>query len=227
LQRGASQIGLDFAWTTETLGSGIHALLEEIPPATYYLRPIVYRSVPQLNFNDSMPVDVTILAVTISRDVVKPLTCHISPFERVSGRAIPLTWKLCGTYVNSYLSRRTAEVAGFNDTILLDQAGRITEASAANLFLLEPDRVVTPALTENIFPGITRSTLLEIAQSLSIQVIERDVQPEELQNFDGAFLCATMMELKPLAMIHPHHYDSANHPLFRYFLKEFQEITHQ
>jgi branched-chain amino acid aminotransferase len=53
------------------------------------------------------------------------------------------------------------------------------------------------------------------------------VRPEELGNFDGAFLAATMMELKPVATIHPHQYDSINHPLFRRFLKEFREITHQ
>jgi branched-chain amino acid aminotransferase len=82
------------------------ALLDEIPAQTYYIRPIAYRAGAYFHINAEMPVDVTILAVTIARDVVKPLTCHISPFERVSGSAIPVTWKICGTYVNSYLSRR-------------------------------------------------------------------------------------------------------------------------
>ena len=227
LRNGSTHIGLGFSWSNEDLKAGILALLEALPATNYYIRPIVYRSVPQLNFNDTMPVDVTILAVTIPRDVDKSLTCHISPYERVSGGAIPVEWKLCGTYVNSYLARRAAEVAGFNDAILLDQQGRITEAAVANLFLLQKDRVITPALTPNIFPGITRATLLDIAGELGIEVVERDVRPEELGNFDGAFLAATMMELKPVATIHPHQYDSINHPLFRRFLKEFREITHQ
>jgi branched-chain amino acid aminotransferase len=174
-----------------------------------------------------MPVDVTILGVTIARDVDKLLRTHISTFERVSGRAIPVTWKICGTYVNSYLSRRAAELQGFDDAILLDQEGRITEATAANLFLLQKDTVVTPSLTPNIFPGITRDTLIDVAQSLGIEVVERDVRPSELGDFDGAFLAATMMELKPLALIDDYRYDSSNHPLFRKFLKEFREITHQ
>jgi branched-chain amino acid aminotransferase len=136
-------------------------------------------------------------------------------------------WKICGTYVNSYLTRRAAQLNGFDDAIMLDQEGRITEATAANLFLLQNDTVITPALTPNIFPGITRSTLLDVAQSLEIEVIERDIRASELGNFDGAFLAATMMELKPLATVHPYQYDSLNHPLFRRFLKEFREITHQ
>lgn len=227
LRNGAIQMGLRFSWSNEDLQSGVLALLDEVPTDNYYIRPIVYRSGPQLNFNDAMPVDVAILGVRTVRDVDKSLTCHISQFERVSGRAIPITWKICGTYVNSYLTRRAAEASGFNDALMLDQEGRITEATAANLFLLQKDTVVTPALTPNIFPGITRSLLLEVAQSLGIAVVERDIWPQELRNFDGAFLAATMMELKPLASVHPYQYDSSNHPIFRCFLKEFQKITHQ
>lgn len=227
LRNGSTQMGLDFSWSNADLKSGLFSLLDEIPANNYYIRPIVYRSGAYLNFNDEMPVDVTILAVTIARNVIKPLTCHISTFERVSGSAIPVRWKICGTYVNSYLSRRAAELSGFNDAILLDSEGRITEATAANIFFLQRDKVITPALTPNIFPGITRATLLDIAQSLGIEVIERDIRALELSNFDGAFLAATMMELKPLASIDSHQYDSLNHLLFRQFLQGFQEITHQ
>jgi branched-chain amino acid aminotransferase len=227
LRHGATQMGLGFSWTNEDLISGIQSLLDQVPPTNYYIRPIVYRSGAYLNFSETMPVDVTILGVTIARNVDKLLRTHISTFERVSGRAIPVTWKICGTYVNSYLSRRAAELQGFDDAILLDQEGRITEATAANLFLLQKDTVVTPSLTPNIFPGITRDTLIDVAQSLGIEVIERDVRPSELGDFDGAFLAATMMELKPLALIEDYRYDSSNHPLFCKFLKEFREITHQ
>lgn len=227
LRNSSTKMGLGFSWSNADMKSGLLSLLERIPANNYYIRPIVYRAGAYLNFSDAMPVDVTILAVNIARNVAKPLTCHISKFERVSGRAIPVTWKICGTYVNSYLSRRTAELNGFNDAIMLDSAGKITEASAANIFFLQKDTVITPALNENIFPGITRSTLLDIAHSTGVEVIERDVKPEELENFDGAFLAATMMELKPLASIENYGYDSSNHFLFCHLLKEFGKITHQ
>ncbi len=227
LRNGSTQMGLGFSWSNEDLKIGLLSLLDKIPTNNYYIRPIVYRSGAYLNFSDTMPIDVTILAVTIARDIAKPLTCHISTFERVSGSAIPVTWKICGTYVNSYLSRRAAELNGFNDAILLDQEGRITEATAANIFFLQKDTVITPTLTPHIFPGITRATLLDIAQALGIEVIERDIRASELGNFDGAFLAATMMELKPLASIDSYQYNSAHHLLFRQFLQKFQEITHQ
>ena len=174
-----------------------------------------------------MPVDVAIFGVIAPRDVDKPLSCHISPYERVSSLAIPVTWKICGSYVNSYLVRRAAQKAGFNDGIMLDKKGRIAEASAANIFLLDREKIVTPALTPEIFPGITRFTLLDIAKSLEIEVIERDIYPEELENFEGAFLASTLMELKPLENINMYKYNSSNHHLYRCLLKEFREITHQ
>lgn len=227
LRHGATNMGLEFSWSNEELKSGLESLLAEITPTNYYIRPIVYRQGAYLNFSDSMPVDVTILGVTIARDVDKPLKSHISPYERVSGRAIPVTWKICGTYVNSYLSRRAAAQDGVDDAILLDQEGRITEATAANIFFLQNEKVITPKLTPNIFPGITRDTLLDIAKGLGIEVVELDIRPSELETFDAAFLAATMMELKPLATINNYQYDSLSHPLYQRFLKEFREITHQ
>jgi len=227
LRHGSMQMGLEFAWSNADLKSGLLALLAEIPANNYYIRPIVYRSGAYLNFNDTMPVDVTILAVTIARDVATPLRCHISKYERVSGNAIPVTWKICGTYVNSYLSRRAAEKDGFNDAIMLDANGQITEATAANIFFLQQDKVITPALNPNIFPGITRSTLLDIAQNLNIEVIERDIKPAEIGKFDGAFLAATMMEIKPIASIDSFEYKSSDRPLFKQFLHQFRQITHQ
>jgi len=175
LRNGSTQMGLGFPWSNEDLILGV-SLLDEVPVNNYYIRPIVYRSVPQLNFSDAMPVDVTILAVTIARDVDKPLTCHISTYERVSGRAIPVDWKICGTYVNSYLSRRAAEVGGFDDAIMLDQSGRISEATAAS-FSCKRHSHYTCAYSE-YFPGITRSTLLDVAKSLGLRWLSAMSAPQ-------------------------------------------------
>ncbi|NER31341.1 MAG: branched chain amino acid aminotransferase, partial [Symploca sp. SIO1C4] len=151
-QQGAQKMGLNLPWTIDELRSGIQSLLEEIPQKDYYIRPIVYRSVPQINVtgSDDMPIDVAIFGVTAPRNIDKALICHISPYERVSSLAIPVSWKICGTYVNSYLVRRAAEAKGFDDGIMLDRQGRIAEASAANLFLLQGNTLVTPQLTPDI-----------------------------------------------------------------------------
>ncbi|MCY6494567.1 aminotransferase class IV [Leptolyngbya sp. GGD] len=229
LHHGSHQMQLPFHWSIEELKAGIDALLAEVPPATYYIRPIVYRSAPQINVTGSkaIPVDVTIFGVRVPRDNEKSLACQISPYQRISSRAVPVSWKICGSYVNSYLVRLAAEAQGFNDGIMLDQEGRIAEASAANLFLLKHEALVTPKLTSDIFPGITRKVLLRLAQNLGIETIEREIFPEELSHFEGAFLASTLMEMKPLHQIGHFQYKSSNHLLFRRLLQAFQEITHQ
>jgi branched-chain amino acid aminotransferase len=229
LCKGSSKMGLSFPWSIAELKAGIEALLSELAISDYYIRPIVYRSSPQINVTGSekMPVDVAIFGVTVPRDVEKPLACHISPYERISSLAIPVHWKICGSYVNSYLVRKAAEAAECDDGIMLDHNGRIAEASAANLFLLQREILVTPSLTPDIFPGITRFVLLDIAKSLNIKLVERDIYPTELDKFDGAFLASTLMEMRPIHRVGDYHYDSLNHPLFKKLLKEFRAITHQ
>ncbi|MBZ8181974.1 aminotransferase class IV [Oscillatoria salina] len=229
LQENARTLEMEIPWSLKELKAGIWTLLAEIPQTNYYLRPIVYRGLPKITIKErqKMKVDVSILAVTAPRDVIKPFRCQISPFERVSSRAIPVRAKICGAYVNSYLVRIQAEASGFDEGIMLDREGKITEAATANLFFIQEDTVVTPALTPDIFPGITRSTLLKVASSLGIKVIERDIYPEALGDFQAVFSCATFSEVRPIITIDSHQYDSLNNPIFRKFLKAYQEITYQ
>lgn len=229
LRENAITLEMEIPWSLKELKAGILTLLAEIPQTNYYLRPIVYRGQPKITINErqQMQVDVAILAVTAPRGIIKSLRCHISPIERVSNRAIPVSAKICGAYVNSYLVRTHAEASGFDEGIMLDREGKIAEAATANLFFIQQDTIVTPILTPDIFPGITRSTLLKVAHSLGIKVIERNVYPEALGNFVAAFSCATFSEIKPIITIDSHQYDSLNNSIFCKLLKAYQEITYQ
>ncbi|HEX6901122.1 MAG TPA: aminotransferase class IV [Thermoanaerobaculia bacterium] len=222
------RLGLILEWTADQLEEGVRALLAVLPATDYYIRPITFRSGPQLALTgpgDHLPADLAIFALPVPRDVDTSLTCHISPIERMPASAIPVTWKVCAVYANSYLARRTAELAGFDDGLMLDRYGRICEASAANVFFLTEDGIITPALTPEIFPGITRAFLLEAARELGMPVAEREVFPSELKELEGAFLASTLMEMKPLRAIGELAYGSAEHPVFRRLLREFRTAT--
>lgn len=222
------RLGLILEWSAARIEDGVRALLGELPAADYYVRPIAFRSAPQVALTgpaDALPADVAVFALAAPRGVETSLTCHVSTIERVAGAAIPVTWKICAAYANSYLARREAELAGFDDGLMLDRRGRICEASAANVFFLTADGVVTPALTPEIFPGITRSFLLTTARALGIPAAEREVLPAELAGFQGAFLASTLMEMKPLRAIGEISYRSAEHPVFRRLREAFTEAT--
>ena len=118
-------------------------------------------------------------------------------------------------------------MAGFDEGIMLDSEGRVCEASAANILFVRSGELITPALTPEVFPGITRSLVLELAAEMGCRIEECSIQPSDLGSFEAAFLASTLMELKPLREISHHSYSSSSNPLFREILDRFRSITHQ
>jgi len=225
---GAERMDLPFPWEPHELEEGIRALLDTCPRRTHYIRPIAFRGAPEIMLVASreLPVSACIFAVEVERDVPDPMRGTIVPVERVSSRAIPVAWKVCGTYANSFLAQRMAFARGADVGVLLDGAGRLAEASTSNLFLIYGDALVTPSIEADVFPGITRRSVLEIAARLGVEAVERRVEPEELADCDGAFLASTMLELRPFSAIDAHAFATAEHPLYRRIRSEFDLATH-
>lgn len=229
-KRGCRNMDLAFDWSTAELEAGIRDLLERVPRTTHYIRPIAFRGGPELMLVGSrgLPVDVCIFGVPVTRDHDELYPCHLSEVSRISSQAIPVAWKICGTYVNSYLAQLAAEQAGFKGAVMCDRHGRIAEATTANIFFIDGQRLVTPALSGDIFPGITRAMILEIAAALNLETVERDVEPLELDTFEAAFVCATLMEIRAVSRIGSQRYDKADrHPVFAAIRAEFRRLTHQ
>ena len=225
---GAARMDLAVDWPVETLLDGVGELLETLPPRTHYIRPIAYRTGPEVFFQVERDTSsVCVFAVPAERDLDAPLSCRTSGIQRVPHRAIPAAWKVSGAYANSYLAAREARADGFDDGIMLDAEGRIAEASTSNLFFVRDGALLTPRLTPDIFPGITREVVLGLAGSLGIPVVERDVLPAELPSFEAAFLCGTLSELRPIDRIDGLTYRSSRHPVFRAVGAAFRELTHQ
>lgn len=104
-------------------------------------------------------------------------------------------------YLNSILAKIEAINAGADDAILLDGRGFVSEASAANLFIVKGGRVITPPPTAGILPGITRATVMELARRLGYEVEERELTPHELFTADEVFLTGTASEIVPVTKI--------------------------
>ena len=104
-------------------------------------------------------------------------------------------------YLNSILAKLEAINANADDAIMLDSRGFVSEASAANLFIVKDNSLITPPVTAGILPGITRAFVMELAKSLGINVYERDITPVELLTADEVFLTGTGAEIVPVTMI--------------------------
>ncbi|HET7443207.1 MAG TPA: aminotransferase class IV [Solirubrobacterales bacterium] len=226
---GCRRMDLSHRWTVERLERGVLELLAGCPKTTHYIRPIAYRPQPEilLTPSRSLPVTVCMFGVGATRDDDRSLTAQVSSVTRVSSAAIPVRWKVCGAYANSFIAQTRAEEKGFDTAIFLDRERRVCEASVANLFFVADRGLVTPRLDADVFPGLTRSLLLRLAAELGIAVSERPVRPEELARFEGAFVCSTLTEIRPLRAIDGVVYASASHPLVRRLLAAFRDLTHE
>ena len=110
--------------------------------------------------------------------------------------------KAAGLYVNSILAKTEATEAGFDEAIMLNQDGHVSEGTGENIFLVVAGKLVTPSISDNILPGITRDTVIEVARSeLNIETIERSVDRSELYFADEVFLTGTAAHLTPVGQI--------------------------
>ncbi len=228
-REGAARLGMPLRWSVDELLSGIQAVLELEPHGTQYVRPIAFRGAPELwvTGNEGKPADVSIFTVKVGRDVDELMTCQLSPIERTSSRSIPPQTKVSGAYVNSFLARKTAELAGFQDGLMLDREGRVAEASAANFFAILDDRLLSPALNADIFPGVTRQVVLELAEQAGVEHEEIELLPADLRRIDAAFLCSTLMEIRGLSRIGDVALGSAENEVYRTIVASFRSLTHQ
>ena len=230
-RQGASRLGLCIPWSVQELLAGINELLGLEPKGTQYIRPIAYRRAPELWVTgaEGRPVDVSMFTVRTeaARDIDVPIKCQMSPVERISSRCIPGQVKVSGSYVNSFHARRTAEAVGFNDGIMFDRDGHLAEASAANIFVIVGERLVTPPLNPDVFPGITRQVLIELARSEGIEVRERDLDRSDMLRIDGALLCSTLMEVRALSDLDHFQLRTVELPVYQSLLRAFRRVTHQ
>jgi branched-chain amino acid aminotransferase len=229
--RGAACMGLCFPWTAAELSSGILDLLAREPKGTQYIRPIAFRGKPELwmTGSEGCPVDVSIFTVRTEahRDLDTPIKYQLSPVERISSRSIPSQIKVSGVYVNSFLARRTAEKAGFDDGLMFDREGHLTEASAANVFLISGELLFTPRLKPDVFPGVTRQVFLELARSKGIETREAELTRQHLAEIDGAFVCSTLMEIRGLSILGERPLATIELPVFKTLVSAFRQVTHQ
>jgi branched-chain amino acid aminotransferase len=167
-----------------------------------YVRPLLFMSsegigVPVHELKQSLAIYTKPMGMYL--DTKHGIRCKVSTWQRISDASIPARAKITGAYVNSVLAKLEAEDSGFDEAIMLDASGHVSEGSAENLFMKRGDEWITPPPSADILEGITRKMLLElIPQELGLRVIERTIGRTELYVCDELFLCGTGAEITPV-----------------------------
>lgn len=169
-----------------------------------YIRPLVFKSdhAIAVRLND-MTDTFTLYAVGFGQYIANTaLRVCVSSWRRIEDNIIPSRAKVSGAYVNSALAKTEALLNGYDEAIVLGSDGQVSEASAANLFIVRDGKLVTPPITSDVLEGITRSVIVDLARNeLGLTVVERPIDRTELYVADEAFFCGTGVEVKPIIEI--------------------------
>ena len=195
LLRSAKVFWMNSPYTLEEYENITKELLKKNDYRTdAYIRPTLYKSSikvgPTLTDNeDSFLIFTTPFGNYFSTD--SGLKLCVSSWRRTSDNAIPPRAKISGAYANSALIKTDAHEAGFDDAVVLSESGQVTEGSAMNIFIVINGVLTTTCATDDILIGVTRNTVIELANELGIPIRERAIDRTELYNADEVFCCGT------------------------------------
>ncbi|MCB9433463.1 MAG: branched-chain amino acid transaminase [Ardenticatenaceae bacterium] len=169
-----------------------------------YIRPLAYKDdgIYRVWLHDGND-KVAIFSQPVSSYLgEKMLNVCVSSWRRVDDTAIPARGKISGAYVNSALIKSDAVLSGYDEAVVLNQDGHVSEGSAANFMMVRDGVLITPPITSNLLEGITRRSILHLAQAeLDLEVQEREIDRTELYIAEEAFFCGTGAQVSPIGSI--------------------------
>jgi branched-chain amino acid aminotransferase len=170
-----------------------------------YMRPTFYKSDMGIGVRlHDLKDEFCLFTMAFEKYVKNDSNAHvtISSWRRIDDNMIPARGKVAGAYANSALIKTDANRAGFDEALVLDQNGHVSEGSAMNIFMLRDGVLITPPITDNILEGITRQTIIELANNeLGLQVVERSIDRTEVFICEELFLTGTAAEITAVTKI--------------------------
>jgi branched-chain amino acid aminotransferase len=169
-----------------------------------YIRPLAYKCSERIGVAMDDQDAFLIAALPFGEYLRSESGLHagVSSWRRIEDNAIPPRAKICGAYVNSALASDDARRSGFDEAILLNESGQVTEGATCNIFMMRKGRLITPLATENVLEGVTRDSIMELAKlELGLEVVERPIDRSELYVCDELFLTGTAVGLAPVVCV--------------------------
>lgn len=205
LEKGCRVMKINLAYSVDELCRITVELIEKCGfQEDIYVRPLAYKSSEALGVRlHGLEDDFLVFPIPWGPYLdMEKARCAVSSWHRPADNTIPPQIKVTGIYVNNALAKTEAIENGYDEAIMLSPDGHISEGSGENIFLMIDGKLVTPASYNNILMGITRNTVIELAQNeLGLGVIERPIDRSELYTADECFLTGTAAHITPVAEI--------------------------
>ncbi|MDC0052119.1 branched-chain amino acid aminotransferase [bacterium] len=207
LFHSASRLGFEIPYNQDSINKACKDIVEIQKVKNGYVRPVVWRGSEMM----AISAQKTKIHVAIAtwewgsyfdpNLKLKGIKLNISKWRRPAPNTIPWDTKASGLYMICTLSKHEAEKEGFTDSLMLDYQDNIAEATGANIFFKNSKGELHTPIPDSFLDGITRRSIMELAQLKKIKIIERKIKPEELSSFTGCFLTGTAAEVTPVSQI--------------------------
>jgi len=203
----ASRMGFEIPYNQESINKSCKEIVAVQKVKNGYVRPVAWRGSEMMAISAQKTKINLVIASWEWGSYFDPnlklkgIKLNISKWRRPAPNTIPWDTKASGLYMICTLSKHAAEKEGFTDSLMLDYQDNIAEATGANIFFKNSEGELHTPIPDSFLDGITRRSIIELAKSKNIKVIERKIKPGELSNFTGCFLTGTAAEVTPVSQI--------------------------
>ncbi len=227
LINSARILGFEIPWSAEQIDEACRQVLAANGLEDGYVRPIAWRGAEQLSVSaHSTRIHLAIAAWAwpnlFGADRMKGVRLGMANWRRPHPQTAPTASKAAGLYMIGTLSKHAAEAAGFDDALMLDWRGKVSEATGANIFFVMDGELHTPE-PDCFLDGITRRTVMDIARTHQIKVVERIIEESELPRAAEVFLTGTAAEVTPVRQIGDHRYNPG--PITERLLRDYEALV--
>jgi branched-chain amino acid aminotransferase len=207
LERSCKMMRMDMGYSVEDLVEATKQLIAANGLKECYIRPLVFRGYGVMGLNPlPAPVGVTIAvwpwdSYLGEKAMKHGATAGVSSWRQRSNNATPPQIKACGAYINSSFAKMEAVDHGYDEAILLNEAGHVCEGTGENIFVVRDEILLTPLVSDGILEGITRETVIAIADDMDIDVMEATLVRSDLYTADEVFMVGSAAEVVPIREI--------------------------
>jgi branched-chain amino acid aminotransferase len=199
---------MDIPYTIDELSAALIEVVRVNKLDSCYIRPLVLRGYGNVSVmpTEENPIETYIACWEWGKYLGEEamdqgVDVCVSSWTRMAPNTLPALSKAGANYMNSQLIRMEAAVNGYAEGIALDASGYVSEGSGENLFVVRDGKVITPPLGASVLPGITRDTIIQIAQSMGIPIVESLIPREMLYIADEVFFSGTAAEVTPIRSV--------------------------
>jgi branched-chain amino acid aminotransferase len=207
LHSSARLIYMELPYSVDELVAATHEVVSTNGLPACYIRPIAFYGYGTLGVPPRQnPVDVAIMSwpwgsYLGAEALEKGIRLKVSTWRRVGPNTIPHAAKATGVYLNSMLAVIEANRAGYDEAILLTEDGYVADGSGENIFAIKDGVIYTPDLSASILPGVTRDTIIQMAQDLGYSVVQKPLIRTDLYVADELFMTGTAAEVTPIRAV--------------------------